>query len=141
MSNVVYRSKFTSLCNFFIAQKNENHRGANPQLKYSVLKLLLSLNSNSFSFQCFGLLGINGAGKSTTLKCLTGELKPTRGHVLVQWVDIGDIMSLDTPAVGYCPQGHALDPLLTPRESLQFMAKIRGFPSNQIKQVGLCGDF
>ena len=33
--------------------------------------------------QCFGLLGENGAGKSTTFNMMTGELLPTRGQVLI----------------------------------------------------------
>ena len=39
--------------------------------------------------QCFGLLGENGAGKSTTFNMMTGELLPTRGQVLIDdtvWV-------------------------------------------------------
>lgn len=33
--------------------------------------------------ECFALLGISGAGKTTTFKCLTGELYPTHGTAMI----------------------------------------------------------
>lgn len=36
-----------------------------------------------FAFQCFGLLGVNGAGKSSTFKMLTGDTAVTRGDALL----------------------------------------------------------
>ncbi len=33
----------------------------------------------TFNFQCFGLLGINGAGKTTAFKMMTGNIDPTSG--------------------------------------------------------------
>lgn len=38
--------------------------------------------------ECFCLLGVNGAGKSTTFKSLTGEVKPTSGKIKIQGYDI-----------------------------------------------------
>lgn len=39
------------------------------------------LNTLFISGECFGLLGVNGAGKSTTFKMLNAEMLPTRGRV------------------------------------------------------------
>ena len=38
--------------------------------------------------ECFALLGVNGAGKSTTFKCLTGDTYPTSGSVTIAGLDI-----------------------------------------------------
>jgi ATP-binding cassette subfamily A (ABC1) protein 3 len=58
----------------------------------------------------FGLLGTNGAGKSTTFKMLTGEIGFTSGNI---W--IGNKLNLQQHLrklknlIGYCPQGDFLD--------------------------------
>jgi len=38
--------------------------------------------------ECFGLLGVNGAGKSTTFKSLTGDITPTTGEINIQGFNI-----------------------------------------------------
>ena len=38
--------------------------------------------------ECFALLGVSGAGKTTTFKCLTGEEVPTTGEVHINGLDI-----------------------------------------------------
>ncbi|MPC14328.1 ATP-binding cassette sub-family A member 1 [Portunus trituberculatus] len=66
--------------------------------------------------ECFSLLGLNGAGKTTTFRCLTGDLQPSRGQILVNGLLLEEALELPTPILSYCPQGNALDPNLTPRE-------------------------
>ncbi len=39
--------------------------------------------------ECFALLGVNGAGKSTTFKSLTREIMPTTGKITIQGYDVG----------------------------------------------------
>lgn len=67
-------------------------------------------------FQCFGLLGANGAGKSTIFGILSSQLAPTSGTV-----EINDRNS----GISYCPQTNALDDLLTTEEMIEFYAKLR----------------
>ena len=38
--------------------------------------------------ECFALLGVNGAGKSTTFKSLTREIAPTTGEITIQGFDV-----------------------------------------------------
>nr|XP_045598592.1 ATP-binding cassette sub-family A member 2-like [Procambarus clarkii] len=98
--------------------------------------------------ECFSLLGLNGAGKTTTFRCLTGDLRPTRGQILVNGLVLEEALALPYPIMGYCPQSHALDPNLTAREALSIMALIRGFSSREttvvlervIEQLGLSGE-
>ena len=70
----------------------------------------------SLCFQCFGWLGLNGAGKSTTFKMLTGELSPTGGGFELK----------SGTHMGYCPQENSLDGMLTVRETLRAYCLIRG---------------
>lgn len=67
-------------------------------------------------FQCFGLLGANGAGKSTIFSILSGQLAPTSGTV--------NIINRAN-GISYCPQTNALDALLTVEEIMHFYAKLR----------------
>lgn len=87
--------------------------------------------------QCFSLLGLNGAGKTTTFRCLTGDLQPSRGQILINGVLLEEALELSHPILSYCPQSHALDPNLTPEEVLTNMARIRGASGPRIKKVGL----
>lgn len=54
-------------------------------------KKLNAVNDLSFGLErgeCFALLGVNGAGKSTTFKSLTNEVNPTKGSIKVMGFDI-----------------------------------------------------
>ncbi|XP_044002930.1 uncharacterized protein LOC122848731 isoform X2 [Aphidius gifuensis] len=74
---------------------------------------------------CFGLLGVNGAGKSTTFKMLTTELRPTSGRIIINNCEING-RPLCNGEIGYCPQGDALDGFLTPYQSLTIHGEICG---------------
>lgn len=55
------------------------------------MQSLTAVNNLSFSLQsgeCFALLGVNGAGKSTTFKSLTCEIKPTSGSIKIAGYDV-----------------------------------------------------
>ncbi|XP_021109905.1 ATP-binding cassette sub-family A member 13 [Heterocephalus glaber] len=89
--------------------------------------------------ECFGLLGVNGAGKSTTFKMLNGDISPSSGHAVVR-SPMGADVSLTSAGqagvlIGYCPQRDALDELLTAREHLRYYCSLRGIPSELIPQV------
>ncbi len=87
-----------------------------------------------YPFQCFGWLGLNGAGKSTTFKILTGQLEPSSGSFRF-CQETAATSGSGSIRVGYCPQMDALDKLLTVRETLSVYCKIRGIPSSKIAQV------
>ncbi|XP_054429072.1 ABC-type organic anion transporter ABCA8 isoform X2 [Pteronotus mesoamericanus] len=72
--------------------------------------------------EVLGLLGHNGAGKSTSIKMITGDTKPTAGQVLLKGSS-GD----EAPKFpGYCPQENALWPNLTVRQHLEVFAAVKG---------------
>ncbi|XP_008587325.1 PREDICTED: ATP-binding cassette sub-family A member 8 [Galeopterus variegatus] len=72
--------------------------------------------------EVLGLLGHNGAGKSTSIKVITGDTKPTAGQVLLKGSSGGDSLGF----LGYCPQENALWPNLTVREHLEVYAAVKG---------------
>jgi len=76
--------------------------------------------------ECFGLLGINGAGKSTTFKMITGDIFPTRGTAYLNGLDVLRNQRQIRSLIGYCPQFDALLPLLTVREHLELFGRIKG---------------
>ncbi|XP_017788277.1 PREDICTED: uncharacterized protein LOC108570860 [Habropoda laboriosa] len=83
--------------------------------------------------KCFGLLGTNGAGKSTTFRMLTTEVIPTAGRIILRGKKIGS-GPLCNGEVGYCPQSDALDGFLTPHQCLTIHGEVCGL-SNVPKAV------
>ncbi|XP_038616014.1 ATP-binding cassette sub-family A member 13 [Tachyglossus aculeatus] len=89
--------------------------------------------------ECFGLLGMNGAGKSTTFRMLTGDIPPSGGRAVFK-TPTGDEMDVSSAnaagiLIGYCPQKDALDELLTGWEHLYYYCSLRGVPKQYIYQV------
>jgi ABC-type multidrug transport system ATPase subunit len=115
--------------------------GAKPHV--AVSNLFFSVKKG----ECLGFLGANGAGKSTTMKMLTGDVYPSEGSGTAL---MGGLDLLKEPyevrrLIGYCPQFDALLPLMTGREHLYLFARIKcvpaekldGFVSYMIRKLGL----
>ncbi|RHY74103.1 hypothetical protein DYB30_011295, partial [Aphanomyces astaci] len=96
--------------------------------KVGVVSLSLGLPKG----ECFGYLGINGAGKTSTMKILTGDVLPTSGSATLGGFDIMSQQLEVRRLIGYCPQFDALIDLLTVREHLELFASIKGVPSKRI---------
>ncbi|GAB1297010.1 ABC-type organic anion transporter ABCA8B [Apodemus speciosus] len=77
--------------------------------------------------EILGLLGHNGAGKSTSLKMISGDTKLTAGQVLLQGSGEGDTLRF----LGYCPQDNALWPNLTVKKHLEVYAAVMGLSRSQ----------
>lgn len=93
--------------------------------------------------ECFGLLGINGAGKTSTFKMLTGDVKISNGEAFVQGISLKMNMKEVHQRIGYCPQFDALLDDLTGRETLKLFALSRGIPKFKLNDVitKLAADF
>ena len=88
----------------------------------AVDRIDLQIESGSF----VGLIGHNGAGKSTSLRMLMGLLRPTEGRVLVDGVDTAADPLEARKRLGAVPEEPALYEYLTAREFLEFVAEVRG---------------
>ncbi|MCM1368520.1 MAG: ABC transporter ATP-binding protein [Roseburia sp.] len=76
--------------------------------------------------EIFGLLGMNGAGKSTTIKVCTGLVTPDSGTACVFGHDIVKEREKAKSLLNVSPQETAVAPLLSVRENLIFVARIYG---------------
>lgn len=102
-------------------------------------KKIIAVNNISLGIpagECFGLLGVNGAGKTTIFKMLTGDIIPSSGNILIRNKS-GSLGHVDSHSslVGYCPQEDALDDLVTVEEHLYFYARVHGIPEKDIKDT------
>jgi drug efflux transport system ATP-binding protein len=76
--------------------------------------------------EIFGFLGANGAGKSTTIRMLSGLLKPTDGTAVVGGVDVSRDPEGVKPKIGYMSQRFSLYERLTVDQNIRFFAGIYG---------------
>ncbi|AKB78352.1 ABC transporter, ATP-binding protein [Methanosarcina horonobensis HB-1 = JCM 15518] len=75
--------------------------------------------------ELFGLLGPNGSGKTTMIKMLTGQLKPTSGTLKVHGINVLEDPLRVRELVGVIPEQETPPSFLTAEEYLHFVAKIR----------------
>lgn len=83
--------------------------------------------------EIFGLLGANGAGKSTMIKMLTTLLKPSSGTAEVGGFDIIKSPGAVRQRIGYVPQLLSADGALTGYENLRLSAKLYNLPGAETK--------
>lgn len=77
----------------------------------------------------FGFLGPNGAGKTTTINMMVGLLKPDRGRVVVDGIDLAARPLEAKGRLGFVPDNPELYERLTGIEYVNFMADVFGVPS------------
>lgn len=85
--------------------------------------------------ECFGLLGANGAGKTTFFKMMTGEVGISSGEAWIQGISLNKSINKVNKRTSYVPQYDALIDNLTGRETLKIFCLIRGVPSDQIAGI------
>jgi ABC-2 type transport system ATP-binding protein len=78
--------------------------------------------------EIFGLVGPDGAGKTTTMRLLTAIMEPSGGEAWVAGYHIGQQAEALKDAIGYMSQRFGLYPDLTVMENIQFYADIYGVP-------------
>lgn len=84
--------------------------------------------------EILGCLGANGAGKSTTVKMLTGLLEPTRGRVMAFGVDIHRDLVDFRRRLGYVPEDADLYPHLSGWEYLELVSVLRNMDRKKFER-------
>ena len=101
-------------------------------------KMKLILDDLSFEVEkgeCFGLIGTNGAGKTTCFRCLCKEIKPDSGIIKINDSNIFDYTSSQKPSIGYCPQFDSIFEYLTVEENIFFFGRLKGFNQNNLEKL------
>lgn len=88
-----------------------------------------------YTSECFGLLGVNGAGKTSTFKMLTADEIISSGDVWIRGKSMKNNMVGAQKSIGYCPQFDALLFDISGRENLKIFSLMRGIPRNEINEI------
>lgn len=104
------------------------------------------LSDVSFSIregEVVGLLGLNGAGKSTTMNILTGYISATSGTVRIDGHDILAEPNAARRAIGYLPEAFAFYPEMRLNEYLSFCCDLKGVTRRRAEReahiAAICG--
>jgi ABC-2 type transport system ATP-binding protein len=108
-------------------------RVENLSKNYGTVKAVRSISFDLTGGQVVGFLGANGAGKSTTLKIMTGYISPSSGNVFYNDRSIQENTSEIQRDIGYLPELNPLYSEMRVHDYLKFISKIRGIPSENFK--------
>jgi len=102
--------------------------------KYKEKTVVKSLNLSVEKGEMYALLGVNGAGKSTTIKMLSCLIKPTSGEAELMGKSITKDENSVKQIISVSPQETSVAPNLTVRENLEFIAGVFGFSKSEAKE-------
>jgi len=81
--------------------------------------------------EIYGLVGPDGAGKTTTIRLLCGVLRPDEGEIIVGGINIRQHPDLAREQIGYLSQRFSLYEEMTVLENLRFFSEVRGLSSDE----------
>ncbi|WP_461207069.1 ABC transporter ATP-binding protein [Clostridium sp. DL1XJH146] len=98
----------------------------NLQVNYGYIKAVKGIDIKVGEGKIISILGANGAGKTSTLKAISGIIKPSAGQIIFNGEDISNLSSDKIVSRGliHCPEGRKIFPELTVEENLKVGAYI-----------------
>ncbi len=96
----------------------------NINKSFKGVSVINDLTLNIASGEILGLLGANGAGKSTTINMLLGFLKPDSGNIKINDIDTISDGNKARKLIGYIPESVNLYPYLSGLENLDYFCKL-----------------
>ena len=87
------------------------------------------------SYECFGLLGLNGAGKTSTIGMIVGTHIITNGDIYVQGYNVKNKYKRGFPHIGFCPQRNTMLNYMTGRQMLKFTCLSSGIRKELIPLI------
>ncbi|KAF0989323.1 hypothetical protein HZS_1290, partial [Henneguya salminicola] len=112
-------------CHLILKNVDKNYRIG---IKLKKLPVVKNLSFALRKGECFGLLGVNGAGKSTTFKMIVKETQVSAGKII-------KMKTKGKTFLSYCPQTDNLDMHMTPRESIEYLCQLCGYSNKAIKYI------
>ena len=103
--------------------------------RYSVQWAIQGINFEISKHGIYGLLGSNGAGKSTTMNIICGVLKQTQGDVLIKGIDVRENPVSAKRCIGFLPQKPPLHMDLSVQEYLMHATRMRHVPPTERKNA------
>ncbi|UJR24690.1 hypothetical protein I4U23_006063 [Adineta vaga] len=85
--------------------------------------------------QCFGLLGFNGAGKTSLFKIIVGDEKVTNGSIYINGKCYEKFTDGICRDIGYCPQYDCIVDKLTLEDYLYLFARLRGIHHSKLEET------
>ncbi len=104
---------------------------------YGEKEILKGINLDIFPGQVIGYIGPNGAGRSTTVRILTGLIEDFTGTVEINGINIQKDPLAVKALLGYVPENAELYDVLTPMEYLDFVGKLYGMEDKVIQERSL----
>jgi ABC-2 type transport system ATP-binding protein len=101
-------------------------------ISYATAWAIRDINIEISKLGIYGLLGSNGAGKSTTMNIICGVLNQTTGNVYIDGVDSRKEPLLAKAQIGFLPQQAPLYLDLTVKEFLAYAARLRTIPETEV---------
>lgn len=98
---------------------------------YGHLPVLKDINFDVHNGEMIGLIGLNGAGKSTTIKNIIGLLTPQKGTITVDELTLQQDPENYRKKIGYIPETPSLYEELTLREHIEVTAMAYGIPKEE----------
>lgn len=98
----------------------------NLEKSYGTYKAVDGISLTMEKGKIYGLLGSNGAGKSTTMNIMTGFIGASSGTVTIDGFDILHDAAKAKKNIGYLPEIPPLYPEMTVEEYLKFVAELKG---------------
>lgn len=103
--------------------------------RYSVQWAIKDINFEINKNGIYGLLGSNGAGKSTMMNIMCGVLKPTQGEIFIKGINLRERPVEARMHNGFLPQKPPLQAELTVKEFLTYCANLRQIPPKEISKA------
>jgi branched-chain amino acid transport system ATP-binding protein len=100
---------------------------SNLVCRYGKVEAIKGISLSIKKGQLVALIGANGAGKSTTLRSISGILSPTSGRIMFEGQDIARCSAREIlmRGIAHCPEGRRIFPDMTVEENLDMGAYLR----------------
>ena len=101
--------------------------------RYGAVQALQDVGFGVAAGETLGIIGPNGAGKTTLLKVMLGLVRPDAGQVVIAGCDLAVEPVKLRRMIGYVPQHHGFEERSSGRDSLGFLARLRGVPLDEVE--------